>query len=181
LLSFGFQLAPFIETKQNARCCFDLARLPKFHPFSRSRERSLAGSDFSPLGIIREVNKEHTHANGFFHLDLQVDGLEHGFDLGWKLLPATDGPPEHEGEPYVQLTVSFAMTTGAQRREGHLDYALSRSFWKEQRPPTSTDADGETLRGLVLQRLRDDLRVIDTGGDPEPLRAEGKRPKFLRP
>lgn len=83
---------------------------------------------------------------------------------------ATDGPPGYPGEPYIPLAVSFAMRSGERRRQGHLDYALSRSFWAEQRPPMPTEEDGETLRRLVHERLPHDLRVIDAGGDPEALR-----------
>jgi hypothetical protein len=72
------------------------------------------------------------------------------------------------------------MRSGEQRRQGHLDYALSRSFWAEQRLPTPTEVDGETLRRLVLKRLPHDLRVVDAGGDPEALRTN-RTPKFLRP
>jgi hypothetical protein len=117
---------------------------------------------------------------GFEKLDLVVDGLTHEFDVRWKLLPPTDGPPGYPGEPYIPLAVSFAMTSGGRRRQGHLDYALGRSFWEEQRPPVPTEADGETLCRLVLDRLPADLREIDAGADPEALRTN-RTPKFLRP
>lgn len=116
----------------------------------------------------------------FEHIDVAVDGLTHEFDVRWKLLPPTDGPPGYPGEPYIQLAVSFAMTTGDRRRQGHLDYALPRSFWEEQHPPVPKEADGETLCRLVLDRLPADLREIDAGGDPEALRTN-RTPKFLRP
>jgi hypothetical protein len=117
---------------------------------------------------------------GFEKLHLVVDGLTHEFDVRWKLLPPTDGPPGYPGEPYIPLAVSFAMTSGERRRQGHLDYALGRSFWEEQRPPIPTEADGETLSRLVLDRLPADLREIDAGRDPEALRSN-RTPKFLRP
>jgi hypothetical protein len=100
---------------------------------------------------------------GFEKLDLVIDGLTHEFDVRWKLLPPTDGPQGYPGEPYIPLTVSFAMTSGDRRRQGHLDYALGRSFWEEQRPPIPTEADGDTLARLVLHRLPTDLRKIDAG------------------
>jgi hypothetical protein len=62
---------------------------------------------------------------------------------------------------------------------GHLDYALSRSFWAKQHPPTPTEEDGETLCNLVLERLPHDLGVIDAGSDPDALRTN-RTPKFLR-
>jgi hypothetical protein len=117
---------------------------------------------------------------GFERLDLVVDGLTHEFVVRWKLLPATNGPSGFPGEPYVPLAVYFVMTSGERRRQGHLDYALSRTFWEEQHPPTPTEADGETLCRLVLDRLPGDLREIDAGGDPEALRTN-RTPKFLRP
>jgi hypothetical protein len=117
---------------------------------------------------------------GFEKLDIVVDGLTHEFDVRWKLLPATDGPPGYPGEPYIPLAVSFAMTSGERRRQGHLDYALSRSFWEEQRPPVPTEGDGETLCRLVLDRLPADLREIDADGDPAALRTN-RTPTFLRP
>jgi len=116
---------------------------------------------------------------GFERLDLKVDGLTHEYEVRWKLLPPTDGPPGYPGEPYIPLAVSFAMRSGEQRRQGHLDYALSRSFWAEQHPPTPTEEDGDTLRRLVFERLPHDLGVIDVGGDPQALRAN-RTPKFLR-
>jgi len=116
---------------------------------------------------------------GFEQLDLRVEGLRHEYALRWKLLPATDGPPGYPGEPYVPLAVSFVMTSGERRRRGHLDYGLSRSFWKEQHPPVPTDEDGETLRQLVLDQLPADLQVIDAGGDPRALRTN-RTPMFLR-
>jgi hypothetical protein len=117
---------------------------------------------------------------GFQKLDLVVDGLTHEFDVRWKLLPPTDGPPGHPGEPYIPLAVAFAMKSGVRRRQGHLDYALARSFWEEQRPPAPTEADGEMLCRLVLDRLPADMREIDAGRDPEALRTN-RTPKFLRP
>jgi hypothetical protein len=72
------------------------------------------------------------------------------------------------------------MKSGERRRQGHLDYALSRSFWAEQHPPRPSEEDSETLRRLVLERLPHDLRVIDAGGNPEALRTN-RTPKFLRP
>jgi hypothetical protein len=119
--------------------------------------------------------------NVFEHLELDLPDLRQSYDLGWLVLEATDGAPGRKGEPYIPLAVSFAMTSGELRREGHLDHALSRSFWEEQSPPTPTEADRESLRRLVLERLPEDLRAIDEGGDPEPLRVEGRKPKFLRP
>ena len=116
---------------------------------------------------------------GFEPLDLQVDGLTREYEIRWRLLSPTDGPPGYPGEPYIPLAVSFAMRSGERRRQGHLDYALSRSFWAEQHPPTPTEEDGETLRRLVLKRLQHDLGVIDAGGDPEALRTN-RTPKFLR-
>jgi hypothetical protein len=118
--------------------------------------------------------------HGFERLDLAVRGLMHEFDIRWKLLPATNGPHGYPGEPYIPLAVSFAMTSGERRRQGHLDYALSRSVWEEQHPPTPTETDGATLCRLVLDRPPDDLREIDAGGDPEALRTN-RTPKFLRP
>jgi hypothetical protein len=117
---------------------------------------------------------------GFEKLDIVVDGLTHEFDVRWKLLPPTDGPPGYPGEPYIPLVVSFAMKSGVQRRQGHLDYALGRSFWEEQRPPMPTEADGDRLRRLVLDRLPADIREIDAGRDPEALRTN-RTPKFLHP
>ena len=67
-------------------------------------------------------------------------------------------------------TLGADMRSGERRRQGHLDYALSRSFWAEQRPPMPTEEDGDTLRRLVHERLPHDLRVIDAGGDPAALR-----------
>jgi hypothetical protein len=124
--------------------------------------------------------REHTHADGFAHLDVEVEGLRNEFHLGWMLLPATDGPPGFPGEPFIPLAVSFTMKGGGGRRDGHLDYALSRSFWKEQHPPTATEEDGEILAHLVLERLPADLRELDAGQDPEALRIN-RTPKFLRP
>lgn len=49
---------------------------------------------------------------GFEKLHLVVDGLTHEFDVRWKLLPPTDGPPGFPGEPYIPLAVSFAMKSG---------------------------------------------------------------------
>jgi hypothetical protein len=117
---------------------------------------------------------------GFERLDLAVRGLTHEFDIRWKLLPATNGPPGYPGEPYIPLAVSFAMTSGERRRQGHLDYAFSRSSWEEHHPPTPTETDGDTLCRLAFDRLPDDLREIDAGGDPEALRTN-RTPKFLRP
>jgi hypothetical protein len=125
-----------------------------------------------PINVLDEF--------GFEKLDLVVEGLTHAFDVRWKLLPASDGPPGYPGEPYIPLAVSFAMTSGERRRQGHLDYALARSFWNEQRPPVPTEADGEALCRLVLDRLPVDLREIDAGRDPEALRTN-RTPKFLRP
>jgi hypothetical protein len=116
---------------------------------------------------------------GFERLDLRLDGLTHEYEVRWKLLPPTNGPPGYPGEPYIPLAVSFAMRSGERRRQGHLDYALSRSSWAEQHPPTPTEEDGETLRRLVLERLPRDLSIIDAGGDPEALRTN-RTPKFLR-
>jgi hypothetical protein len=98
--------------------------------------------------------------HGFERLDPPVAGLKHEFDVRWKLLPATNGPPGYPGEPFIPLAVSFAMTSGERRRQGHLNYALGRTFWEEQHPPTATD--GETLCRLVLSRLPADLHEIDT-------------------
>jgi hypothetical protein len=117
---------------------------------------------------------------GFERLDLNVEGLRHEFDVRWKLLPATPGPPGYPAEPYIPLAVSFAMTSGDRRRQGHLEYALSRSYWAEQHPPTQTEEDGEILRQLVLEQLPADLREVDVGRDPEALRTN-RTPKFLRP
>lgn len=117
---------------------------------------------------------------GFERFDLKVDGLTHEYEVRWKLLPATEGPPGYPREPYIPLAVSFAMRSGERRRQGHLDYALSRSFWAEQHPPKPTEEDGDTLRRLVLERLPNDLRVIDVDDDPEALRTN-RTPKFLRP
>jgi hypothetical protein len=126
------------------------------------------------------VNEEGDMSDeyGFERLELKLDGLTHEYDIRWKLLPSTDGPPGYPGEPYIPLAVSFAMRSGERRRQGHLDYALSRSFWAEQHPPTPTEEDGDTLRRLVFERLPHDLGVIDAGGDPQALRAN-RTPRFL--
>ncbi|SRR6266508_2220195 len=117
--------------------------------------------------------------NGFERLDLDVDGLTRKYEVRWKLLPPTEGPPGYPGEPFIPLAVSFAMKSGEPRRQGYLDYALSRSFWAKQHPPTPTEQDGETLCNLVLERLPHDLGVIDAGSDPDVLRTN-RTPKFLR-
>jgi hypothetical protein len=72
------------------------------------------------------------------------------------------------------------MTSGERRRQGHLDYALGRSYWAEQHPPVPTEEDGVTLLRFVSEQLPHDMRVIDAGGDPEALRTN-RTPKFLRP
>jgi hypothetical protein len=117
---------------------------------------------------------------GFEPLLVEIRGLTHEYEVRWKLLPATDGPPGYPGEPYIPLAVSFAMTSGERRRQGHLDYALSRSYWAEQRPPAPTEEDGQTLSRLVAEQLPRDLKVIDVGDDPEALRTN-RTPRFLRP
>lgn len=117
------------------------------------------------------------HDVGRFPGSVGVDLVEY---VRWKLLPPTDGPPGYPGEPYIPLTVSFAMTSGVRRRQGHLDNAIGRSFWEEQRPPVPTEADGEMLCRLVLDQLPADMREIDAGRDPEALRTN-RTPKFLRP
>ena len=126
------------------------------------------------------IVKEHAHLDGFEHLDLDVATLNHEFHLSWKLMPATDGPPGFPGEPYIPLAVSFGMRGLGRRQDGHLDYALSRSFWQEQQPPTATDEDGEILARLVRERLPADLRELDAGRNPEALRLN-RTPKSLRP
>lgn len=123
---------------------------------------------------------DNEHENDFRALDLNVDRLSSEFHLGWKLMPPTDGPPGYPGEPYIPLAVSFTMTKDQRRTRGHLDYALSRSFWQEQHPPTATDEDGEVLVRLVLDRLPADLRELDAGRDSDALRTN-RTPKFLRP
>jgi hypothetical protein len=117
---------------------------------------------------------------GFERVDLVIEGLTHEYEVRWKLLPPTDGPPGYPGEPYIPLAVSFAMTSGERRRQGHLDYALGRSYWAEQHPPVPTEEDGVTLLRFVSEQLPHDMRVIDAGGDPEALRTN-RTPKFLRP
>lgn len=117
---------------------------------------------------------------GFEPFDVEIEGLTHGYEVRWKLLAATDGPTGYPGEPYIPLAVSFAMTSGERRRQGHLDYALSRSYWAEQRPPVPTEEDGRTLLRLVWEQLPHDLKVIDAGDDPKALRTN-RTPSFLRP
>lgn len=55
---------------------------------------------------------------GFERVDLVIEGLTHEYEVRWKLLPPTDGPPGYPGEPYIPLAVSFAMTSGERRRRG---------------------------------------------------------------
>jgi hypothetical protein len=57
---------------------------------------------------------------GFERLDVEIEGLTHKYEVRWKLIPATDGPPGYPGEPYIPLAVSFAMTSGERRRQGIL-------------------------------------------------------------
>jgi hypothetical protein len=91
---------------------------------------------------------------GFERLDVEIEGLTHEYEIRWKLLSGTDGPPGYPEEPYIPLAVSFATTSGERRRQGHLDYPLRRSYWAEQRPPVPTEEeDGETLLRLVGERL----------------------------
>ena len=145
----------------------------------RRRPRGKAPLGLTSPGTIPIV-KEHAHLDGFEHLNLDVATLNHEFHLGWKLMPATDGPPGFPGEPYIPLSVSFAMRGLGRRQDGHLDYALSRSFWQEQHPPTATEEDGEILARLVMERLGADLRELDAGRNPEALRLN-RTPKSLRP
>lgn len=35
----------------------------------------------------------------FERVDLEIEGLAHEYEVGWKLLPTTDGPPGYPGEP----------------------------------------------------------------------------------
>jgi hypothetical protein len=78
------------------------------------------------------------------------------------------------------LVATFIASSIATSPRRTSDYALGRSCWQEQHPPVPTEADGETLCRLVLDRLPADLREIDGGGDPEALRTN-RTPKFLRP
>lgn len=116
---------------------------------------------------------------GFQRMGAEVDGLKQ-HDVRWKPLAPTDGPPGYPGEPYIPLVVSFAVKSGERRRQGHLDYALSRSFWAQQYPPTPTEEDHQTLWRLVLKECLHDLRLIEGGGQPVALRPN-RMPKFLRP
>jgi hypothetical protein len=90
---------------------------------------------------------EHEHEHGFKHLDLEVKGVRSKFHLGWKLMPVTDGPVGYPGEPYIPLAVSFSMTRDERRTHGHLDYALSRSFFQRQDPLIATEEDARSWLG----------------------------------
>jgi hypothetical protein len=154
------------------------SKLAATSPRRRPPDGRYFGSDVARYDS--DLEGAHTHLDGFEHLDLDVASLSHEFHLSWKLLPATDGPTGFPGEPYIPLAVSFAMRGLGRRQDGHLDYALSRSFWQEQQPPTATDEDGEILAQLVRERLPADLRELDAGRNPEALRLN-RTPKSLRP
>jgi len=101
---------------------------------------------------------------GFERLDLNVEGLRHEFDVRWKLLPATPGPPGYPAEPYIPLAVSFAMTSGDRRRQGH----LLNIVWSEgQRcrpmpsPPESFSSRHRSHRQVLALAHHGPLTVVE--------------------
>lgn len=106
------------------------------------------------------------HFNGFQHLELELslEDLEHGYDLGWKFDANTDGPSGWDGEPFLLLYISFRMTTGERRRSGTLHYALTRSSWGET--SEVSEADRSHLRELAFARVQEDLLAVEKGTEP---------------
>ena len=123
------------------------------------------------------------HANGFDHLDLDVPRLKSEYHLGWKVAPATDGPPGFDREPYIPLWVSVEIRTGDSLRTVASRLRTEPLLLGSAVPLEETAADGPTLQDLVVQRLPDDLRELDAGREPEALRRDSSDipRKFLRP
>ena len=110
-----------------------------------------------PVGDV-EV---HVHQNGFEHLEVRPEGVERGYDLGGKFEASTDGPPGWLGDPYLLLYISFAMTSGAHRRSGTLQYALTRGRWQDV--SGASDVDRDRLLELATERVPQDLIALEQG------------------
>jgi hypothetical protein len=91
------------------------------------------------------------HVNGFEHLDLDLDGADDGFDLGFKFWKNVEAR-----EPYWVLYVSYSSYPGQPKHVGKLPhFEDSRPSDEARDPATEQRALIDRARPLIANALRD--------------------------
>lgn len=113
------------------------------------------------------------HLNDFAHLDVDLRGVEAGFDLGFKfeqresdefsIHPATG--IKAWAEPFLALYVSYVSREPGPVLRGTLHYGLGRSKWNDQSGSSSVDQDRLLVDAEAF--LADDLRALTEGKIPQ--------------
>ncbi len=117
---------------------------------------------------------EHSHQNGFQHLDMPLDEPLREYDLGWKFDPDELYPAIQAAEPYLVLYISFGKRGGERRT---LHYALTRTHWKTAHE--LGDKDRRVLWDLAMAQLPHDLAGIQRGDGLQALSSAD--PMYLAP
>lgn len=114
------------------------------------------------------------HYNDFQHLEADLGGLEHEFDLGFKFQEREDkySIDPNTGaklwaDPYLALYVSVAAFDSPTGERKTLHYGLTRSKW--EKVGASSHSDRDRLLKLARPRLTSDLQALRRGETPEAL------------
>lgn len=100
------------------------------------------------------------HLNDFRHLDVDLAGAEHGFDLGVKF------EKRDARQPYWVLYVSYHSTTTGPVLRGTLHYALHGSDETDEVQQRELLARAQSPMAAALRTLRDGQPFESRSDDP---------------
>ena len=108
------------------------------------------------------------HENGFEHIDLDLDGIEEGFDFGLKFIEdPTFADADDTSEPHLSMYISVYHPEYFPYRDKSLQYSLVRSKWVNS--PRCTEIDKKNLFRLSITLIRKEIESIIKGNYSDSL------------
>lgn len=108
------------------------------------------------------------HQNNFKPIDLDLNGLEDGFDFGFKFIEDPNFANVNDtSEPYLSLYISVYHPKYYPYRDKSLQYSIVRSKWVKS--PLCTNADKEILLELSVSRIKREIESIIKGIKPDSI------------